>query len=70
MNDQEKNDVQVGCAIALVLGIIYLLIWFTIYSIVAGILLFLLTLIAPTVTFSLKFVLFVGGVFSLLRFIL
>ena len=70
MNNQEKNDLKVGCAMALVLGVIYLLIWFTIYSIAAGVLVFLLTLFAPTVTFSLKFVLIVGGVFSLLRFIL
>ena len=70
MNNQEKNDLQVGCAIALALGIIYVLIWFAIYSAVAGVLLFLLTLVAPTVTFSLKFVLIVGGAFSLLRFIL
>lgn len=70
MNDYDRKDIHIGCAMALVLGIIYVLIWFAIYSLVAAGLMCLLTMVAPTVTFSLKFVLIVGGVFSLLRFIL
>lgn len=70
MNKQDNNDMQVGCAIALVLGIIYILIWFILYSLLTAGLLFLVTLVAPTVAFSLKFVLIVGGLLSVLRLIL
>lgn len=70
MNKHDNNDVQAGCAIALVFGIIYILIWFILYSLLAASLLFLVTLAAPTVTFSLKFVLIVGGLLSVLRLIL
>ena len=59
-----------ACAMALVLGIIWILIWFAIYSILAAGMLWVLTLIAPTVTFSIKFVLMVGGLLAILRFIL
>lgn len=55
---------------ALVLGIIWILIWFAIYSVLAAGMLWVLTLIAPTVTFSIKFVLIVGVLLAILRFIL
>lgn len=70
MNNQERNDIHMGCAMALDLGIIWILIWFAIYSILAAGMLWVLTLIAPTVTFSIKFVLMVGGLLAILRFIL
>ena len=70
MNDQERNDIHMGCAMTLVLGIIWVLIWFVIYSVLAAGMLWVLTLIAPTVTFSIKFVLIVGGLLAVLRFIL
>ena len=70
MDDQERNDIHIGCAMALALGIIWILIWFAIYSILAAGMLWVLTLIAPTVTFSIKFVLIVGVLLAILRFIL
>ena len=70
MDDQERNDIHMGCAMTLVLGIIWVLIWFVIYSVLAAGMLWVLTLIAPTVTFSIKFVLIVGGLLAVLRFIL
>ena len=33
MDNHERNDIHIGCAMALVLGIIWILIWFAIYSI-------------------------------------
>lgn len=70
MDNQERNNIHMGCAMALVLGIIWVLIWFVIYSVLAAGMLWALTLIAPTVTFSIKFVLMVGGLLAILRFIL
>ena len=55
MKNLNRNDIHIGCAMALVLG--------------AG-MLWVLTLIAPTVTFSIKFVLIVGVLLAILRFIL
>ena len=49
MDNHERNDIHIGCAMALVLGIIWILIWFAIYSILAAGMLWVLTLIAPTV---------------------
>ncbi len=70
MGNPNRNDIHIGCAMALVLGIIWILIWFAIYSVLAAGMLWVLTLIAPSVTFSIKFVLMVGGLFAILRFIL
>lgn len=70
MGNPNRNDIHIGCAMALVLGIIRILIWFAIYSVLAAGMLWVLTLIAPSVTFSIKFVLMVGGLFAILRFIL
>ena len=70
MGNPNRNDIHIGCAMALVLGIIWILIWFAIYSVLAAGMLWVLTLIAPSVTFSIKFVLIVGGLFAILRFIL
>lgn len=70
MGNPNRNDIHIGCAMALVLGIIWILIWFAIYSVLAAGMLWILTLIAPSVTFSIKFVLMVGGLFAILRFIL
>ena len=70
MGNPNRNDIHIGCAMALVLCIIWILIWFAIYSVLAAGMLWVLTLIAPSVTFSIKFVLIVGGLFAILRFIL
>lgn len=70
MDNHERNDIHIGCAMALVLGIIWILLWFAIYSILAAGMLWVLTLIAPTVVFSIKFVLIVGVLLAILRFIL
>lgn len=70
MDNHERNNIRIGCAMALVLGIIWILIWFAIYSVLAAGMLWVLTLIAPTVTFSIKFVLIVGVLLATLRFIL
>ena len=66
MKNLNRNDIHIGCAMALVLGIIWILIWFAIYFILAAGMLWVLTLIAPTVTFSIKF----GVLLATLRFIL
>lgn len=70
MKNLNRNDIHIGCAMALVLGIIWILIWFAIYSVLVAGMLWALTLIAPTVTFSIKFVLIVGVLLATLRFIL